>query len=431
MHAGFATRCITPPLGTTMLGFHWRDRAKGCEGVHDDLFVRALYLSHGDEGALILSFDLCFLSRETADRYKGALGRTLGLLPRQILMNYTHTHGGPDTGWWGYGHYADPDPLYLKMLEIAILDVATEAHTTTRPVTLEARVGRTTLPRSRRKLNAAGIAEWAPEPHGEIYDRLPVCLFRDEVNTPLALLFSVACHPTTTNNHQISAEYPGVAMARLNETLGCTGSIFLQGVGADTKPAVVGEGEGWRTGDWDDVTTAGNQVAEEVLAVLRDGLSVVTPALHAQLIEVAWPLQPIPDREYFAAIHADPTADDLHREWAGHLLQRIDADQWVPETASLLVHGLQLGDGLRMVALEAEPVAGLGMVIEQHYADGITFPLGFTNGVQLYLPTSRMLPEVGYEVESYFEYGFPAPVANGIEGILDDALSELQRRGIA
>jgi hypothetical protein len=414
-----------------MLGFHWRDRVKGCEGVHDDLFVRALYVSHEAEEVLFLSFDLCFLSREAADRYKGALGRTLDLLPRQIVMNYTHTHGGPDTGWWGYGHYTEPDPLYLKTLEQAILDTAAAARANACPVTLETGVGRTTLPRSRRKLNAVGIAEWAPDPQGEIYAPLPVCLFRDIEHAPLALLFSVACHPTTTNNHLISAEYPGVAMTRLNQALGCAGSIFLQGVGADTKPAVVGDGESWRTGDWADVAAAGAQVAEEVLTVVRDGLSAVTPALHSALLEVTWPLQSIPDRGYFASICDDPAADALRREWAGCLLERMDAGQWVPESASLLLHGVQLGEGLRMVALEAEPVAGLGMVIERHYADGVTFPLGFTNGVQLYLPTSRMLSEGGYEVESYFEYGYPAPLAAGIEDILHDALIELQRRGIS
>ena len=48
MRAGFAKANITPPPGTRMLGFGGRDRTEGCKGVHDPLYVRALYLEPGD-----------------------------------------------------------------------------------------------------------------------------------------------------------------------------------------------------------------------------------------------------------------------------------------------------------------------------------------------------------------------------------------------
>ena len=47
MKAGFARVSITPPPGTGMMGFADRDIDHGCEGVHDDIFARALYLAHG------------------------------------------------------------------------------------------------------------------------------------------------------------------------------------------------------------------------------------------------------------------------------------------------------------------------------------------------------------------------------------------------
>ncbi|MCD4699390.1 MAG: hypothetical protein K8R91_02310, partial [Phycisphaerae bacterium] len=61
MKAGFASVQITPPLGTTMMGFAHRDREHGCKGVHDDLFARSLHLCHGDQEVLIIGLDLCFL----------------------------------------------------------------------------------------------------------------------------------------------------------------------------------------------------------------------------------------------------------------------------------------------------------------------------------------------------------------------------------
>ena len=41
-----------------------------------------------------------------------------------------------------------------------------------------------------------------------------------------------------------------------------------------------------------------------------------------------------------------------------------------------------------------------------------------------------MLDEGGYEVDSYWEYGFPAPLAKGFEQVLFQALKDLRTAGI-
>ncbi len=103
--AGFAREKITPPLGTRMMGFGSRDCKQGCQGVHDDVHVRALFLEHKGERVLILAYDLCFVGREEADRFKGALGREFDLLPRQILINTSHNHVSPAVGTWYWAGY--------------------------------------------------------------------------------------------------------------------------------------------------------------------------------------------------------------------------------------------------------------------------------------------------------------------------------------
>jgi len=85
---------------------------------------------------------------------------------------------------------------------------------------------------------------------------------------------------------------------------------------------------------------------------------------------------------------------------------------------------------VRLVGLEGEAVAELGTLIEEFFGGGITFPLGYANGAQLYLPTSPMLDEGGYEAVSYHEYRQPASLAKGMEGIVKDALCQLGERGI-
>jgi hypothetical protein len=82
-----------------------------------------------------------------------------------------------------------------------------------------------------------------------------------------------------------------------------------------------------------------------------------------------------------------------------------------------------------MIGLEGEAVGEIGNFILKIYDKGITFPMGYTDGCQLYLPVTRMLPEDGYEVDSYWEYHYPARLAAGGEVVLKKPLEDLQTSG--
>jgi len=398
--------------------------------VHDPLYARALYLEHDGERALILAYDLCFFSREVADRYKGALGRVLDLTPRQILINFSHTHAGANTGMWSYSDYTMPDIHYLRDLEAATLRAAQAAVDDARGVDLLTGAARTSLPRSRRKLDSSGYAQWLPAPEGPTYNHLPLALFQDDDGKPVALIFSVSCHPSTVGGHLISADYPGAACERLNEYLHADCSLFLQGVGGDSKARVIGEGEEWRSGKFGDVDDAGEIVATEVIRALDAGLKPTAPALACALEEMHWPYTQQPSREEFEHLRDNEQEFDLKRLWAERMVQRLDRGETLPTTASILAHGMQIGEGTRLVGLEGEAVAEWGPAIADCYDGGVTFPMGYTDGTALYLPVTRMLPEQGYEVESYYEYGAPAPLAPGMEEHVLAALGRLRVKGV-
>jgi hypothetical protein len=433
MKAGFARKIINPPPGTRMMGFGTRDRDHGCERVHDDIFVRALYLAHEAEQALIMAFDLCFLDREVADRLKGAIGRRLDLSPRQVLFNFSHTHSGPDTHRWAYGDFLEPERLYLRELEAATVAAALEAHQAARDVSLWAGMTRTAVPMSRRKKLPDGTISFAPAPDRPICDALPLCLFKDATGKPVCLLFSISCHPSTVVGFEISADFPGVAADRLDAHLGRPVSLFLQGAGGDAKACVIGDQpDRWRRGNWDDVARAGEMLANEVIQALDADLKPVEPQLRAYSIEMEWPLETPLTRAGYQAIADAPTQDELNlkRLWAKRQVELLDRGQALPRTAVITTHGIQLGKGVRMVGLEGEAVAELGDLIIDFYGEGVTFPMGYTDGTQLYLPTSAMLDEGGYEADSFHEYGFPSRFVKGVEDILRQTLADLQTRGI-
>ena len=220
-------------------------------------------------------------------------------------------------------------------------------------------------------------------------------------------------------------------MEQLDAYLGSGGSLFLQGAGGDTKPAVIGKDvETWRRGNWEDVERAGTIVAGEVIQALEAGLVQIESEIRAHLIDMSFPLVPCLSRSGFEELLENPEIDELECLWAERQIVRLDRDQKLPVSVPISCHGVQLGKGLRLVGLEGESVAELGLLIRNFYSEGVTFILGYTDGAQLYLPTSEMLEQGGYEVESYFEYGHPAPLASGLEKILIRTLQQMQAWGI-
>jgi hypothetical protein len=441
LRAGFAAVKITPPLGTALSGFGERDfDPAGAQGVHDDLYARVLYLAQGNQEAMIIGFDLLFFSREESDRFKAAIGNMTGLGPNEILLNTSHTHTGPKVGNW---YYTASDPLYLRELEKDMVAAAAEAKQSAREVNLWAGETRTDVPLSRRRLLADGTAAFAPNPAGPVYDFLPFVLFKSDDGSPVCLLFSVACHPSTIKGDElayfISADFPGAAAAEIDKFLGSPAALFLQGAGGDAKPSVIGQDlDQWRGGNWEDVTAVGRMIASEIQGALATGLKEVVPRLNTVLVEIGLPIAPLPTREELTSILERPESKAegapvhlrVRRTWAEEQIARLDRGYGLRTEVPVLVQGIQLGRGLRIIGIEGELVAELGVLIRDFYGDGITFPLGYSNGAQMYLPTSRMIQEGGYEVESFWEYRQPAPLAPGLENLFLDGLEKLRRAGI-
>ena len=249
MRAGFGQAIITPPLGTRMSGFGGRDRARGCERIEDDLFVRALVLEQEGLRLAIVAYDLLFFERPYADRLIAAVSGASGAAPEAVLLNTSHTHAGPCVDVWGFNAFDPGEPLYREQVEAATVRAVAAAAESLRPARLKAGAGETTLPVSRRKPDGSGIAQWRPYPAGEICRHLPVLWLEAECGRPVCLLYSVSCHPSTLGGWRISADYPGAAGALLESEFGVP-ALFLQGAGGDTKACVIADGHDGTDASW-------------------------------------------------------------------------------------------------------------------------------------------------------------------------------------
>ncbi|MCC7192408.1 MAG: hypothetical protein IT444_06445 [Phycisphaeraceae bacterium] len=427
MKAGFARVCVNPPLGGMLEGLSLKIPAVS---VHDDLYVRALYLTHEGKDVLIIGCDLLFFERSDIDRFKGAIGRRLSLAPSQIMLNVSHNHAGPRLTRWAYGGPADP--LYIEQVERALIDAATNAAGNLREVEIHSGMTHTKVPVSRRHLDAKGEIQWRPYFAGRICDALPVTILKERNGSVVSVMFSVSCHPSIWYEPEYSADFPGVAQRLLNEHFNTQGAIFLQGAAGDTKPRQVADGETrWRHGKWEDVEAAGKEIADEIIALARGGLTRQEPEIRWHYEEMHWPMAPLPSRE---DLLVEQTGNGKYKTpiataWATEMIARLDRFGKLPQSVPVGLHAVQIAKGVRLIGLEGEAVAELGLITLKVYDRGITFPLGYTNGTQLYLTVSRMSKEGGYEFDSFYEYHWPAPLAPGGGELLEETLRRLQGSG--
>src|SRR5260221_33880 len=94
LYAGICETDITPPLGVWMCGYAFRPT--GCVAIHDPLYARALVLDDGKDSVAILSMDLLGLDFDVVDRVRAGISESTGIKPEAIMLNATHTHGGPN-----------------------------------------------------------------------------------------------------------------------------------------------------------------------------------------------------------------------------------------------------------------------------------------------------------------------------------------------
>ncbi len=114
LRAGYAKAVITPEQPGQFIAGYGANRV--AEGVHDDLWVRAMALDDGHTKMVIVASDLIGLFLPDVDD----IARSCAGVPRDnIIITCTHVHSGPDTlGLWGPAPtVSGVDPAYMSMVK--------------------------------------------------------------------------------------------------------------------------------------------------------------------------------------------------------------------------------------------------------------------------------------------------------------------------
>ncbi|MBM3216182.1 hypothetical protein FJZ36_14850 [Candidatus Poribacteria bacterium] len=215
--AGAASRVVTPSGSAYMAGLK---SPRLSEGVHDDLYARALALRSGDTTVLLVGVDVIGLLRHRVEAIKEALSQS-GVPVDGLIVCASHQHSGPDTiGIWGPSPFeTGVDADYMGFLSDRIVEAAQEAYSRLQPAT--AHVGVEKI--------APEIADNARIP-GYFDDEVRILQLRDEDGKTISTLVNFTAHPETlwSDSHLLTADYPGHVYAMVEREFGGT-AVFING----------------------------------------------------------------------------------------------------------------------------------------------------------------------------------------------------------
>lgn len=238
--AGFAEVVITPPVGTPMEGYSAREGVS--QGVHDDLYARALVLDDGATRAAIVSCDLLGVDRRLVAAVRERASSLAEVPGANIMVAATHTHAGPAGLRW------DIDGALAEITARTIAGAIATAARRLEPALLKVGAG-----------SVNSISQNRRHPQWPVDTGLRVLLLDrpDDQQPPIAAVINAACHATVlfATNLFLSADYPGAAVRTFRRVTAAP-ALFLNGACGNVNPV-------WIRQDFSDVDRVGAIVGSE------------------------------------------------------------------------------------------------------------------------------------------------------------------------
>ncbi len=432
--AGWAQFDSTPPLGLPMGGRGPRF-SPGTE-ILDPLVAQAVVIED-QKGyrTLWISIDMIGMTWHRTSRLRCELAAITGIPFEAIVVNFSHTHSGPMSGFEGYATTATK-PKALEAYETDLLSrtvkMVLKAIETMQPVGVCVHRGTSEIGINRRRRNADGSMGMGPNPDG--YMNRDLWVMDLVAGDGRCVLFNYGCHPVMVYGFawdSISADFPGVCRNRLVETLGPnTHAQFIQGLAGNIRPRRLAGLDAFRKATPRDVAATGAQLADDVLSAMRAGgefldldLNCVSGFALAPRDGKAIP--PLAHWEALAKSEAE-LERNLGAYWVARLSSGIPPARFLPWAVGLI----QLAEKHTIAWLGNEVVAEWLPLLRTWLNDPNLIAWGYCQDGRNYMPTDTLIPEGGYEVDranNYTQAG-PGPFRIGIDEVAKKAFLDLAKQ---
>lgn len=226
---GFAAIKITPQQTHIPLGGYY---VRYSTGVHDDVYVRTLYIAASGEEIFIIACDLISIFGRFVEQLRKRINHHTGVKPKNILICALHDHSAPDIqGLEGLNGFLKNTlrvewvrKIKVKIIKSAIL---AKKNATTGKLGFKSKI----LEMSEKLV--------INRRHPKRPLRYPLSIWKITNNGTLkGSVINFACHGTTLNkdNKLISAEYPGYLIRKIEKQFSPHFSMYLNGPCGDINP---------------------------------------------------------------------------------------------------------------------------------------------------------------------------------------------------
>lgn len=410
---GVAAVKITPPLGAPMAGYY---HGRAADGVHDDLFAKAIVLDDGKTRVAIVACDIVSLSNSVVTQARKYIADSTGIPAGHVMISATHAHTGPEyvgrsTLSRFQGEMLRIAQAYADELPLKIAESVQKASVAMKDVTLYAAMGEeASLPFNRRYHMKDGTVGWNPgrgnpnivRPAGPIDPAVPIVVATETSGKPLAAYVNYAMHLDTVGGTKFSADYAAtlsnlLAAAKSPDLL----TMFTYGCAGNVNHIDVSWRE-QRSGN-EEAARIGTVLAASVLRAWK-GLTPVTDpqiGVHSEIVQLPLPAFSEADLQWANKIAA--TYDTKEAAPFIDLVKAFRIIDLVKRNGKPLdaeVQVIAVGDSVAWVGLPGEIFTEFGMAIRQSSPFRFTAIAGLANGSVGYVPNRKAYIEGAYEVVS-------------------------------
>jgi len=406
---------ISPFLPVHLAGF--AHRVGPAVKQHSPLYVKTFYFQQEDQVILLLIGDVIWWDGKMVRQWKERIRKDHGISCESICFHSTHTHSGPQTSEEFTHLLGLVDDRYIVSLEEKVLLSVREAIGNKEIVTGRKVRSVCELNVNRRK-KVGNRVLMKPNRDDFADSELTTVVFENSKQDVKAMFVHYACHPTATDANVVSSEFPGQCCTVLSEHYKGAVIGFLQGCCGDLRPAFIMDDEFYR-GSLQDMEKMGTELAGHVRKAVESGGKTLSLEgnFHAEVRMI--PLLFRQDDEMEQVIKM---SKDVLETWKAHK-ENVWRDI---EFTELEMQVLHIGSDLHFIAFNGEMVQEYGLEAKRNDPDAL--PIGYSNGMVGYVPTSEQLNDGGYESEEFIYYfGLPAPFQQTIEKTIKNEMKKIQR----
>ena len=421
---GVAKIDITPELPIRLSGYGARQTE--ADKAETRLFARALAIGSDEQKpAVLITVELIGVGEETTEAVVAAL-RDRNVARERLAICAIHTHTGPalaDVLPFMFSRDLPADEAgrierYTAGLREKLVQVAVNALADRKPARLAWSQGSTDFAAQRRVIVDGKWKTFGVTPEGPVDHALPVLRVTDERGEVRAVFVSYACHCTTLSgpDNYVHHEWAGDAAQRIETAHNGAVALVALGCGADANPNPRGVPA---------VAAHGEKVFREVERLLGGTMRPLGPVTAANYRRIDLELDRTVPREELqerAAMKGKVTSSYAAKKF----LEQLDAGKSLPKAVPYPVRTWSFGHDLAMVFLSGEVVSEYSLRLRRELDGARLWVNAYANSVPCYIPSKRMFPEGGYEVDGSMDYyGWPTRLAVGTEDKVIATVHEL------